>query len=67
MIYLNEMLNAHLGGGHSICQNALQTVKEMPSNHTKKIKIQVSLYENKNASLLRETKKGINNNNNNKE
>jgi len=35
----------------------LQTVKEMPSNHTKK-KIQVSFYENKNASLLRETKKG---------
>jgi hypothetical protein len=35
----------------------LQTVKEMPSNHTKKKKIQVSLYENKNASLLRETKK----------
>jgi hypothetical protein len=45
MIYLNEMLNAHLGGGHSICQNALQTVKEMPSNHTNKI--QVSIYENK--------------------
>jgi hypothetical protein len=35
MIYLNEMPNVNLGG-HSIFQNALQTVKEMPSNHTKK-------------------------------
>jgi hypothetical protein len=58
MIYLNEMPNAHLAG-HSIFQNALQTVKEMPSNHTQK-KIQISLYENKNASSLMETKKGIN-------
>jgi hypothetical protein len=42
MIYLNEMLNAQLGG-QSMFQNALQTVKKMPSNHTKKINPSKSL------------------------
>jgi hypothetical protein len=37
MIYLNEMLNAHLGGGHSICQNAFANSEgNALQSHTKK-------------------------------